>query len=166
MKNTIPSFITGKRKRIIEIIASFFILLFVYTALTKLFESKRFAATLSRSPLLTHYYQFIAIALPLTELAIATLLFIQKTRRWGLYASLGLMTIFTGYLIYMLSSNLKLPCSCGGVIAKMTWQQHLVFNIACIVLALAGIYLTTRRFNQHSNPISQVAFTYVSFSFV
>jgi hypothetical protein len=60
---------------------------------------------------------------------------------WALYASLTLMTIFTAYIIAILQFSYTIPCSCGGVLSKLSWQTHLVFNIGFMVLAAAGILL-------------------------
>jgi len=32
----------------------------------------------------------------------------------------------------------RIPCSCGGIIAKLSWGQHLVFNLIFLGLALIG----------------------------
>jgi len=130
-----------KRKLFIEIISSLLILLFVYTAVSKLLGYTSFWVTLSKSPLIGNKAKFIAVALPVTEILVSLLLFVPRTRLWGLYASSGLMTIFTLYLIYMIYFTPQLPCSCGGVLKHMTWNQHLVFNIFFLLLSLAGVVL-------------------------
>ncbi len=59
----------------------------------------------------------------------------------GLYAAFSLMTMFTAYIVAILRFSDYVPCSCGGVLQNMTWNQHLVFNIAFVLLALTGIIL-------------------------
>jgi putative oxidoreductase len=125
-----------KKRTFIEIIASLFVLLFVYTALSKLFLPEKFKWALGKSPLISSYKDIIVWAIPSVELALALLLFFPKTRRWGLLSSFILMSIFTVYISYMMLFTPKLPCSCGGIIQYMTWKQHLVFNI--LFTALAG----------------------------
>ncbi len=138
-----------KRKNVtIEIISSLLILLFAYTALSKLLDFNNFRFTLSKSPLIGNNAAFVAIALPLIEIVVAALLFFHKTRLAGLYSSFALMTVFTLYLGYMLSFASKLPCSCGGVLKQMTWTQHLFFNIFFVTISLAGILLEKRRRKQ------------------
>jgi hypothetical protein len=34
----------------------------------------------------------------------------------------------------MILSFAKLPCQCGGVISKMSWKEHVVFNAFFIVV--------------------------------
>lgn len=112
--------------------------LFMYTAASKLLTIKKFSSALAKSPLIGQFSTFTAWAIPLTEILIGILLIVAATRKTGLYASLGLMCLFTIYLSYMVLSGSKLPCHCGGVINSMTWQQHIWFNIAFVLLALVG----------------------------
>jgi hypothetical protein len=60
----------------------------------------------------------------------------------GLYASLVLMLAFTIYTAAVLLHAFKyVPCSCGGVIRKLTWPQHLVFNLFFVGISVAAIIL-------------------------
>lgn len=133
-----------KRNTIVEIIAALFILLFVYTAVSKLMEGVKFEVVLGKSPLIADYAAFISWALPVTELLVALLLLFPRTRLLGLYSSATLMTIFTAYLAYMIAFTPKLPCSCGGVLRHMNWNQHLLFNVFFLLLALWGILLSKK----------------------
>lgn len=149
-----------KRRRLAEIVAAVFILLFVYTATSKLFEFANFRYVLSRSPLIGSYAFFVAWALPIAELAIALLLFFPRSRRAGLWASLIIMLVFTGYLSYMIYFTPDRPCSCGGVLKQMTWKQHLVFNIFFTLLALTGIWLSRKRsIAENKETTEQAVFT-------
>src|ERR1044072_2670219 len=130
------------RKLFAEIIGGLFILLFLYTALSKLSEIALFRLVLRSSPLISDYANLVSILIPVSEILVSLLLFIPGTRRRGLYAAFLLMLIFTLYLAYMLSFTRQLPCSCGGVISRLSWKQHLVFNIAFTLLAIAGIRLS------------------------
>ena len=134
-----------KRNFIIEIIGSLLILLFMYTALSKLFDYASFRAVLYKSPLIGSRASVIAIALPVAEILVALLLFIPRTRQWGFYSSAALMAVFTFYLGYMILFTPKLPCSCGGVLKQMSWNQHLVFNIFFLLLALTGVVLERKQ---------------------
>jgi len=131
-------------QRVVEIIAALFILLFTYTALSKLTQQEAFEITLTKSPLITTYAGLISFALPISELIVAGFLFFPKTKLAGLYSSLLLMLLFTAYLSYMTLFIKDLPCSCGGVLQQLSWQQHLWFNIFFTGLAVLGIYLQRR----------------------
>lgn len=125
----------------LEIITGLFILLFVYTAISKLIDFQKFTQILKSFPAIGFAGGFFALLLPLVELFIATLLFVPKYRNAGLAASLILMIIFSIYLTYMILFTPDRPCNCGGVIQKMTWNQHLIFNFIFICLAITGMRL-------------------------
>lgn len=130
---------------IIETISALLVFLFMYTAFSKLNEQANFIEVLGKSPLLGPYKSLLAWSIPMTEIILSMLLIFPKTRGLGLKGSLALMTLFTLYLIYMVIFTPKLPCSCGGVISKMSWTQHIFFNILFIALSIIGIYLNSKR---------------------
>lgn len=127
--------------KIVEVISSLFILLFVYTALSKWLDFGSFQAFLTQIPLIGPFSMVVAWLLPVLEVWVAALLFFRSTRRIGLYASLILMLVLTGYLIYMLLYASELPCSCGGALRYLSWRSHLVFNIGWILLGSIAIKL-------------------------
>jgi len=129
----------------LNLVAALFIFLFTYTALSKLIEHDLFRNTLSRSPLIGPYSGIVSLVLPITELIIAGLLFFPKTKLTGLYSSFVLMILFTTYLSYMIIFTKDLPCSCGGVLQQLSWQQHLWLNIFLTALAALGIYMRRRK---------------------
>lgn len=145
-----------KRSLIVEIISSLFILLFVYTAVSKLFTQEQFKLVLSKSPLLENFASYIALGLPILELLLAGALFFPRYRQLGLINSTILMTLFTGYLIYMVYFTPHLPCSCGGVLAELSWKEHIIFNISFLILGAIAISLNRTKSNQskdYSNPL-------------
>jgi len=129
------------RKLMTEIIVGSFILLFLYTALSKLSEFALFRHFLRGSPLIAGNAKLVAVLVPTSEIVVSLLLFIPATRKQGLYASFGLMLVFTLYLAYMVLFVPTLPCSCGGGISQLNWQQHLAFNIFFTILSVVGIRL-------------------------
>jgi hypothetical protein len=147
-QNGISRQIEERRNRIVEIIASLLILLFVYTAISKIFDFRAFVAVLSTSTVFGNHARLLAYTIPSLELIISLGLFLPKTRRIGLYASTVLLTIFTIYIVYMVIYVPHLPCSCGGVISKMTWTQHIFFNSFFIILGIWGIRLIRKANNE------------------
>lgn len=134
--------VVTKRKLFVEIIAALLILLFTYTAVSKLMGFEDFKYFLRQSPFIGESRaDFTAIALPAFELLISLLLFIPRQRLIGLWLSFITMTFFTIYIAYMLLYVPNRPCSCGGVLQNMTWPQHLCFNIFFTCLPAAGIWL-------------------------
>jgi uncharacterized membrane protein YphA (DoxX/SURF4 family) len=133
-----------KKSTIVEIISLLFVILFLYTGISKLMEYDVAREQIALTPLLAPVAKYLVFILPITEIIVSILLFLPRTRRLGLYASLALMIAFTGYVVYILNYNAELPCTCGGVLQQMTWPQHLVFNGVAIVLVLTGIVLGRR----------------------
>lgn len=122
------------------LIASFFfILLFIYAATSKILDFENFQVQLAQSPLLSAYAGFISYAVIILELVIAGLLCFTSTRLWGLYASFAIMVSFTVYIFLILNYSDFVPCSCGGILEKMDWTQHLIFNISGVVIAALAI---------------------------
>lgn len=130
-----------KRQLAIEIICFLFVLLFVYAALMKWMDIQKFNVQLSQSPLLMPFANWFVWIVPGLELIISVLLIVKSTRLIGLYAAFTLMTMFTAYIVVILTFANHVPCSCGGILEKMGWTEHLVFNIAFVLLALAGVVL-------------------------
>jgi hypothetical protein len=141
------SFSWLKRNTIIEIISSLLIILFIYTALSKISSYPTFIVQLSKSPFITSYAKSIAWALPAVEILISLLLVFKRTRLIGLYASFFMMSLFTAYLIIMLNFSYHIPCSCGGVLQNLSWNDHIVFNAFFIVIAGTGTLLQSNETN-------------------
>lgn len=122
-----------------DITVYLFIVLFMYTAASKLLTIQSFASTLAKSPLIGSLNFVVAWSIPLIEIIISIVLIFPSVRKNGMYAALLLMAVFTLYLVYMVFSGNELPCHCGGVISSMTWQQHIWFNLGFIALAVTGL---------------------------
>lgn len=135
---------SAMKQTITDIICGLLILLFVYAAMNKLFAYEEFRMQLSRSPWLTPYAVVIAWLVPAVELIISGLLTVSALRVYGLYASWMLLLFFTLYIAGMLWTQAHLPCSCGGVISRLSWPQHLVFNLFFMALCSWGILLESR----------------------
>jgi uncharacterized membrane protein YphA (DoxX/SURF4 family) len=133
-----------KKSVLVEIIALFFVILFLYTGVAKLMEFDVFQAQLAESPVLEPVAPLVAWGLPIVEFIVCILLFFPRWRLKGLYAALGLMVIFTGYVITLLTTSTELPCSCGGIIEELSWQGHLIFNGSLILLSFAAIKMQRR----------------------
>jgi hypothetical protein len=130
-----------KKTLIIEIISCLFILLFTYAALTKLTDYEKFVVQIGQSPLLTAFAGWIAWMVPLLEILVSAMLAVPRWRLIGLYAAFSLMVMFTTYIVCILTLSVYVPCSCGGVLEKLGWTEHLVFNIAFALLSMLGVLL-------------------------
>lgn len=134
-----------KRKIIIEIISSLLILLFLYASVSKWLAFKTFIGEMNNQPFPNWMTPFLVWSIPFIEVLIAIGLIFEKTRVQSFYASLTLMLAFTIYTVAILLQAFKyIPCSCGGVIRKLTWPQHLFFNLFFVGISILGIILKKR----------------------
>src|SRR5258708_31534624 len=107
-----------KKSFLVDSISFFFVLLFLYTATAKMSELHSFREQLLSSPLLENFAGFITWALPIGEVLLCIALLVPAWRMYGLYATLILIVLFTGYVVTIFFMDNKLSCSCGGVKQK------------------------------------------------
>lgn len=131
----------NKRELIILIIKYLCLFLFVYTAYAKLADHARFYKGLTRVHLVSGYAMAITYLVPIVEILVSILLIIPNTLKAGLISFVLMMTAFTIYIISAMIWEPKLPCHCGGAIEKLSWMQHIWFNLAFIILALIALWL-------------------------
>nr|WP_199083382.1 MauE/DoxX family redox-associated membrane protein [Pedobacter sp. ASV19] len=133
------------RTVIVEVISALYILLFVYAALTKMTDYQKFRIELGKSPLLNSYSGIIAVAIPGIELIISLLIAIKRFQYYVLYFAFTLMAIFSAYIVAILKFSPYVPCSCGGILQNMTWNQHLIFNVGFLLLGAVAIVLYPKK---------------------
>lgn len=132
---------TGFKKYVVEVICYLYILLFVYAAVSKLLDFENFKAQIGQSPLLSPFADFISVSVIVVEIIIAIMLSIPKVKYTALLLVAALMSMFTAYIVIILNYSSFIPCSCGGILEKLGWGEHLVFNSVFLLLALAAIRL-------------------------
>lgn len=120
-------------------------LLFLYAAFSKLIDFHNFVTQLKRSPLVGEYANVLAWVVPELEVLIAILLLLPRTRFIGLYSSFFLMLLFTVYVYVIPRFFSYVPCSCGGVIGKLSWTWHFWFNVFFTLLAAAAVTLYSNK---------------------
>lgn len=137
-----------KKKLLLDGIISLFVLLWLYTGLSKYIAYSNFGLDISNQPLPHWLEQIIIALLPPVEIITALLLLFNRTTKDGLRISLILMLFFTIYTIAILAGAFAYtPCGCGGVISSLNWQQHLVFNIVFTILAIIALRLHNKQDN-------------------
>ncbi|WP_448635231.1 MauE/DoxX family redox-associated membrane protein [Pedobacter panaciterrae] len=136
---------TNRRNILIEIIASLFILLFVYAALSKLQDFEKFQVELGKSPILNTFSRPISVLIPVLEIIISVMLVIKRFQYFALYLSFSLMVAFSVYIVSILKFSSYIPCSCGGILENMTWTQHLIFNMGFVLLGATAILIYPSR---------------------
>ena len=140
MKNTATT-----KKYCIDLIGYLFIILFTYAAFSKLSDYESFTIQLGQSPLLSAFAGWVSWFIPAIEILIAILLMFNRTRFSALVASFGLMLMFSAYIYIILHYSEFVPCSCGGILEKMTWNQHLIFNLVFCFLAVIAIIMLSEQ---------------------
>ena len=130
---------------IVDIICLLFMVLFVYAAVTKLLDYEKYLVQVVKSPVLTSVGGWVSWLVPGIELVMAFMLMVPRLRLLALYASFSLMVMFTVYIFIVLNYSPFVPCSCGGILEKMGWGEHLFFNIGFVLLAVVGVLLLERR---------------------
>lgn len=133
------------KNTLVDIICMLYILLFVYAAVNKLLDFNNFQVQLAQSPLLSSFASWISWVVPIVELSVALLFLSPKTRLIGLYASFSLMVMFSVYIVIILNFSPFIPCSCGGILDKLTWGQHLIFNIIFVIIAIPAILILSEK---------------------
>lgn len=141
----------AKTKRLAGMVAFFcpilLVLLFGYAAFAKLVDYQRFVEQMQLAPvpLMENIAPVLGWLVPLTELIVVSLLFSDRYRRVGLWCSVLLLSVFECYIAWMLVAHEHLPCTCGGIISKMSWKGHLAFNAVFILFAYFSL-----RINKHA----------------
>jgi putative oxidoreductase len=139
-----------------DLISSVFILIFSYTAISKVLTYDTFVFHMQMSPwrLMHLTAPELGWIIPGIEILLAAILalglFYNYYQKVGLYASTVLIIIFEIYIAGMLLSGIKLPCTCGGVISSMSWPQHLVFNAILIAFGMTTLLIEKKaNYNIH-----------------
>jgi putative oxidoreductase len=135
-----------KKQVTLECISALLILLFLYASLSKFMDFKTFTGEMNNQPLPNSWTPFLVWFIPSTEIALSIALIFERTRLLGLYGSLVLMGLFTVYTsIILMHFFAYVPCSCGGIIKRLTWRQHLVFNLFFVALSISGVIIQRRK---------------------
>lgn len=145
MKNYLNTFTSA--------VSYFFILLFIYASISKILDFENFQVQIAQSPVLTAYAGFVSYTVIIFEIMIAAFLYFSNTRPIGLFCSCTIMSAFTVYIYVILNYSEFVPCSCGGILEKLGWKEHLIFNIVCLIAA-ALAFITLRKQNAHQSKTS------------
>lgn len=128
-----------RRQTIIEIISSIFLLVFVYIASNNLIHYSSFKSVLGGAPPFVGHVGVAALAIPITAGLVSILLFIPRTRLWGMYGALALTLLFTFYMAWITWFTPN-ACPCDGLL-----KRNLGFSDKMVVLTwllAAGLAMT------------------------
>jgi len=136
----------------VYVICLLYVLLFVYASAAKLLDFENFQVQLGQSPLLSVFAGWLSILVPVGELVLAILLLLPRFRLPALIGSYSLMLMFTVYIYIILNYSSFVPCSCGGILEKMDWNDHIIFNLIYTLLAVIAIFLMPANTIKHLMP--------------
>ncbi len=134
-----------KNQILIQAITAFLILLFAYSAFGKLLDMSVFRGNMYNQRIPRWLAGILFWSIPLVEAALMICLLFPRTLRLGLVVASILLFV---YLVYSAAIVLhffkKAPCPCGGIFRHMSWEQHFLFNLACLLLTLLALILYHR----------------------
>jgi hypothetical protein len=128
-----------RRHTIIEIINTILLLVFAYIAANNLIHYSSFKSVLGGAPPFNGNAGVAALAIPITAGLVAILLFIPRTRLFGLYGAFALTLLFTIYMAWLTWFTPN-ACPCDGLL-----KRNLGFSDKMIVLTwllAAGLAMT------------------------
>jgi len=130
------------------------ITLWVYATLSKLLDYPLFLIELNKQPFPKWSIPTLSVVIPLAEICTAILPAFQRTKISGFRASFILMSLFTLYVVLAMTRVFgHIPCACAGIIGRMPWFPHLVFNIFFTIVSYAGYYL-----QKHKNINNKIVY--------
>jgi len=150
-----------RRGAIVEIIAALLILLFLYTSVSKFVDFKGFVFDMYNQPFPNWIKPILIWSVPILEILISLALMFDKLRIFGFWGSFVIMTMFTIYAATVLANFFgRIPCSCGGVIKYLSWNQHLIFNVFFVSISAIGIWLSNKlpKSTRKIKNVEQIAF--------
>ncbi|MBB5436943.1 putative membrane protein YphA (DoxX/SURF4 family) [Pedobacter sp. AK017] len=124
---------------LLDVIRYLFMLMFLYAAFNKLYDFQKFKVQLAQSPILSDFTLLVAWCVPAVEILIAAGLAFRKTLLPALWASYGLMFMFSLYIMVIARFVDRPVCHCGGIFEGMSWDVHLLFNMGFVVLSWIGL---------------------------
>ncbi|TDQ79462.1 MauE/DoxX family redox-associated membrane protein [Sphingobacterium yanglingense] len=126
------------RTYILGIIVVMLLALWSYTGVVKLCNMAYNMDTMHKQLFPGWIANILAYLVPFGALGTAGLLLYRV--RWGLWASVVLLSSFSVYIVvYLTEVFTKKTCSCAGIFAGVDYQGHLLFNT--IMLCITGIAL-------------------------
>jgi uncharacterized membrane protein YphA (DoxX/SURF4 family) len=134
-----------KRAALIDVIVTLIVCMYLYASSSKYFDFPAFQRAMHNQPFPSWFSTSLTWFIPPVEIAVTILLLFGKSRKTGFLASTVLMGLFTIYVAAILLHLFpRVPCSCGGIIRLLTWNQHLLFNVFFLIISFIGWRLTLK----------------------
>jgi len=113
----------------------------------KLMDIAKFELEMRQSPILPlNLIPFLGIFIPVTEIAIAVLLFFDRSKIVGYYLSALTMLLFTSYLLTLIIfyDTSQIPCACGGIFGDVSYGTHIFLNAVFFTLSASALHYVTK----------------------
>lgn len=111
-------------------------IIFFYSGVDKLSHFDQFVNNFSKSPFARNQYlSELSLTIIFLEIGLSLLLFFDKAKRIALIGFGILSFLFSLYISLMLFYSPYLPCSCGGIIDILSWNEHLVLTVFLFFLS-------------------------------
>lgn len=118
------------------------LLLWIPVTLDKIMDFAIFKTGILKQPFHDSLGYILIYTLPVLESLTVLFLLIPRMQYYGMLLSLGLMLAFTTYIGLALAGTWdELPCGCGSIISRLSWEQHFWFNLFFTLLSGWGLYL-------------------------
>lgn len=131
-----------KRSNWPDLLGFTLILMYSYAAASKLIIFNSLRLQLLVQPLPRWSVTYLVYIIPASEVIVVMCLLFKSTRITGFIGSATLMLMFTMYVGLAMSGAFgSIPCSCGGIIQKLSWAQHFIFNLIFLTISIYGIIL-------------------------
>ena len=116
---------------------------FLYSGIVKAGASEQFAlALVPFSFVPTSWMGPLSLAIPLTEIAAGILILLPSVHRMGSFLVALLCLVFIGVLVWALSNDLVVACSCFGEDSSPPSREKMLAAIVRDALLLAAVLCT------------------------
>lgn len=128
------------KRTALNVISGLLAAMFFYASFSKLTNYEKAESDMRNQVFTQPVAEVLTWLIPGIEILIVLLLLFPQTRKTALWASLGLLTVFTAYIALIMTGIFgRIPCSCGGILQRMSYGIHLLFNLFLICISLLGI---------------------------
>ena len=136
MKTTLQLILSIYKNLIISIAIFANFIIFFYSGIDKLLHFNQFVNNFSKSPFSPQkYLEELCAFIIFLEIGFSILLFFDRTKRISLIGFGILSFLFSSYISLMIFFSPYLPCSCGGIIDLLSWNEHLVLTTCLFFLS-------------------------------
>jgi putative oxidoreductase len=140
-----------KKRIVLEIICFLLVSLMLYASVSRMLDFHTFIDDINNQPLPNSLTQWLVYGIPGLQVLTALLLIFERTRMAGLALALVITSFYILYNILILTDFFgRIPCTCGGMIKHLSWQQHLVFSVFFAGVSLAGILLMRKPMSRNN----------------